>query len=187
MEKKYSVVFHPSQDGIEIIKKLKLELFNKIGWYGSCNSVAHITIGGFKASENQLEKFIQKLSKIADTLIPIQIYLDHFDAYEESRAFFISPNEDSKVNLKPMMKKIQETLLISSKDRSDDPHISIGRNLTLENIKIARDLFTTINMEFLCDAIILREFDPIKKQYFILEIFPFGSNPQPELIQGSLF
>ncbi|KRD61191.1 2'-5' RNA ligase [Flavobacterium sp. Root935] len=187
MEKKYSVVFHPSQDGIEIIKKLKLELFNKIGWYGSCNSVAHITIGGFKASENQLEKFIQKLSKIADTLIPIQIYLDHFDAYEESRAFFISPNEDSKVNLKPMMKKIQETLLISSKDRSDDPHISIGRNLTPENIKIARDLFTTINMEFLCDAIILREFDPIKKQYFILEIFPFGSNPQPELIQGSLF
>ncbi|BDU26836.1 2'-5' RNA ligase family protein [Flavobacterium sp. GSB-24] len=187
MEKKYSVVFHPSQDGIEIIKKLKLELFNKIGWYGSCNSVAHITIGGFKASENQLEKFIQKLSKIADTLIPIQIYLDHFDAYEESRAFFISPNEDSKVNLKPMMKKIQETLLISIKDRSDDPHISIGRNLTPENIKIARDLFTTINMEFLCDAIILREFDPIKKQYFILEIFPFGSNPQPELIQGSLF
>lgn len=72
------------------------------------NSVAHITIGGFKASENQLEKFIQKLSKIADTLIPIQIYLDHFDAYEESRAFFISPNEDSKVNLKPMMKKFRK-------------------------------------------------------------------------------
>lgn len=187
MEKKYSVVFHPSENGIEIIKKLKLELFNVIGWYGSYNSVAHITIGGFKADENQLDKYRQKLSKIADTLTPVQIYLDHFDAYEESRAFFISPSEDSKINLKPMMKKIQEALLISSKDRSDDPHISIGRNLTPENIKIARDLFTTINMEFLCDAIILREFDPIKKQYFVLETFPFGNNPQPELIQGSLF
>lgn len=187
MEKKYSVVFHPSEDGIEIIKKLKLELFNRIGWYGSCNSVAHITIGGFKANENQLAKYIQKLFKIADTLTPVQIYLDHFDAYEESRAFFISPSENSKADLKPMMKKIQEALLISSKDRSDDPHISIGRNLTPENIQIARDLFTTINMEFLCDAIILREFDPIKRQYFILETFPFGSNPQPELIQGSLF
>ena len=187
MEKKYSVVFHPSEDGIEIIKKLKLELFNVIEWYGSCNSVAHITIGGFKANENQLEKYRQKLSKIADTLTPVQIYLDHFDAYEESRAFFISPSEDSKINLKPMMKKIQEALLIPSKDRSEDPHISIGRNLTPENIKIARDLFTTINMDFLCDAIILREFDPVKKQYFVLETFPFGSNPQPELIQGSLF
>ncbi|TDO99256.1 2'-5' RNA ligase family protein [Flavobacterium sp. 245] len=187
MEKKYSVVFHPSENGIEIIKKLKLELFNVIGWYGSCNSVAHITIGGFKANENQLDKYRQKLFKIADTLTPVQIYLDHFDAYEESRAFFISPSEDSKINLKPMMKKIQEALQISSKDRSDDPHISIGRNLTPENIQIARDLFTTINMEFLCDAIILREFDPIKKQYFVLETFPFGNNPQPELIQGSLF
>ena len=187
MEKKYSVVFHPSEDGIEVIKKLKLDFFNVIGWYGSCNSVAHITIGGFKANENQLEKYRQKLSKIADTLTPVQIYLDHFDAYEESRAFFLSPNENSKINLKPMMKKIQEALQISSKDRSDDPHISIGRNLTPENIQIARNLFTIINMDFLCDAIILREFDPVKKQYFILETFPFGSNPQPELIQGSLF
>ncbi len=83
------------------------------------------------------------------------------------------------------MKKIQEALQISSKDGSDDPHISIGRNLTPENIQIARDLFTAINMDFLCDALILREFDPVKKQYFILETFPFGSNPKPELIQGS--
>lgn len=187
MEKKYSVVFHPSEDGIEIIKKLKLELFDVIGWYGSCNSVAHITIGGFKANENQLEKYREKLFKITDTLTPVQIYLDHFDVYEESRAFFIAPSEDTKINLKPMMKKIQEALQISSKDRSDAPHISIGRNLTPENIQIARDLFTAINMDFLCDAIILREFDPVKKQYFILETFPFGSNPQPELIQGSLF
>ncbi len=187
MEKKYSVVFHPSEDGIEFIKKIKLDFFNTVGWYSSCNSIAHITIGGFKANENQLTKYIQKLFTIADTLTPVQIYLDHFDAYEESRAFFISPNEDSKTNLKPMMKKIQEALLISSKDRSDDPHISIGRNLTPENIQIARDLFTTINLDFLCDAIILREFDPIKKQYFILETFPFSSNPRPELIQGSLF
>lgn len=187
MEKKYSVVFHPSEDGIEVIKKIKLDFFNIIGWYSSCNSVAHITIGGFKANENQLTKYRQKLFKIADTLTPVQIHLDHFDAYEESRAFFISPSENSKVDLKPMMKKIQEALLISSKDRSDDPHISIGRNLAPENIQIAHDLFTTINMGFLCYAIILREFDPIKRQYFILETFPFGSNPQPELIQGSLF
>ncbi|HJY13146.1 MAG TPA: 2'-5' RNA ligase family protein [Flavobacterium sp.] len=187
MEKKYSIVFHPSEEGIEVIKKWKLELFKEIGWYGSCNSVAHITIGGFKANENQLDKYKQKLSKIADTLTPVHVYLDHFGAYEESRAFFISPSEDSKINLKPMMKKIQDALQISSKDRSDDPHISIGRNLTPENIQIARNLFTTINMDFLCDAIILREFDPIRKQYFILETFPFGSNAQPELIQGSLF
>lgn len=187
MEKKYSVVIHPSEDGIEVIKKIKLELFNVIGWYNSCNSVAHITIGGFTANENQLDKYRQKLSKIADTLIPVQVYLDHFAAYEESRAFFISPNEDSKISLKSMMKKIQETLVISSKDRSDDPHISIGRNLSPENIKITGDLFTTINMDFLCDTVILREFDPIKRQYLILETFPFGSNPQPQLIQGSLF
>ena len=187
MEKKYSVVFHPSEDGINITKKLKLKLYDETGWYNSCNSVAHITIGGFKTNENQIDKYIQKLFKIADTLIPVKVNFDHFDAYEESRAFFISPNEASKIELKAMMKKINEALLISSKDRSDDPHISIGRNLTPEKIKIARELFTTINLDFLCDAIVLREFDPIKRQYFILQTFPFGSNPQPELIQASLF
>ncbi|WP_431242087.1 hypothetical protein ACQ9BO_19420 [Flavobacterium sp. P21] len=85
------------------------------------------------------------------------------------------------------MKKIHETLKFLNLKKSDDPHLSIGRRLTPENLKIASQLFTTIDMEFLCDKIVLREFDPIKKQFFIIDTIPFGNNPQPEFVQGSLF
>lgn len=186
MEKKYSVVIHPSETIIEIIKSMKEELALKIGWFNSKNSLAHITICEFTIDESQLDKFKKKLIKVCNTFTPFQVYLDHFDSYE-SGAFFIGPNEDSKMNLKPIMKKTQDALQLSNLKKSSDPHISIGRKLTPESIQIANDLFTTIDVTFLCDTIILRELDPVKKQFFVIDTFPFGSNPQPELIQESLF
>jgi len=94
---------------------------------------------------------------------------------------------EKKPTLKSIMKKTQETLRISNMKKSNDPHISVARRLTPEKIKIASQLFTTIESDFLCKEIVLREFDPIKKQYFVIETFPFGSNPKTELIQGTLF
>lgn len=92
-----------------------------------------------------------------------------------------------KSKLKEVMKKTQEALEIANMKKSNDPHISIARRLTPENITKASQLFTAIESEFLCKEMVLREFDPIKKQFFVIDTIPFGSNPQPELIQGSLF
>ncbi|SNR45231.1 2'-5' RNA ligase family protein [Flavobacterium sp. ov086] len=186
MEKKYSIVIHPSQAVIDSIKAMKELLALKVGWFNSKNSVAHITICEFTIEESQIDKFKQKIIKICDTFTPFQVLLDHYDSYD-SGAFFIAPSEESKVNLKPIMKKTQEALQLSNLTKSNDPHISIGRRLTPESIKIASQLFTTIDIDFLCDNIVLREFDPIKKQFFVIDTFSFGSNPQPELVQGSLF
>jgi 2'-5' RNA ligase len=187
MEKKYSVAIYPSQDVIDAVKTMKDYLKSKIDWYNSCNSVAHITICEFTIDDSQIDKYKQKLFKICDTFTPFQVYLDHFGAYENCGAFFIAPNENSKNNLKPIMKKNHETLKPLQLKKSEDPHLSIGRRLTPENLKIASQLFTTIDIDFLCKEIILRELDPIKKQFFVIDTFPFGSNPKPELIQGSLF
>jgi 2'-5' RNA ligase len=187
MDKKYSVAIYPSQDVIDAVKTMKDYLKSKINWYNSCNSVAHITICEFTISESEIDKYKQKLFKICDTFTPFQVNLDHFGAYENSGAFFISPNEISKDKLKPIMKKTQETLKPLNLKKSDDPHMSIARRLTPENLKIASQLFTTIDMHFLCCEIVLRELDPVKKQFFVIDTFSFGSNPKPELIQGSLF
>ena len=65
--------------------------------------------------------------------------------------------------------------------------MSIGRELPPENLKIASQLFTTIDMNFFCKEIVLRELDPVKKQFFVIDTFSFNGNVQPELIQGSLF
>lgn len=187
MEKKYSVAIYPSQDVIDAVKKMKDYLKGKIDWYNSCNSVAHITICEFTIDESQIDNLKKKLFKICDTFTPFHVHLNHFDAYENSGAFFIAPVENSKINLKETMKKIQEDLKSLKLKKSDDPHMSIGRKLSPENLKIASQLFTTIDIYFSCKEIVLRELDPVKKQFFIIETFPFGSNPKPELIQGSLF
>lgn len=187
MKKKYSVAIYPSQDIIDLVKTMKGYLKSKIEWYNSCNSTAHITICEFELDDSELEKLKQKLSQICDTFTPFQVYLDHFGAYENSGAFFIAPNEESKIDLKNILKKTQETLKALKLKKSDDPHMSVGRKLTPENLKIASELFTTIDINFSCKEIVLRELDPIKKQFFVIDTFAFGSNPQPELIQGSLF
>jgi 2'-5' RNA ligase len=187
MQKKYSVAIYPSQDVIDAVKTMKDYLKSKIDWYNSCNSVAHITICEFEIHESEIDKFKQKLFKVCDSFTPFQVYLDHFGAYENSGAFFISPNEDSKDKLKPIMKKVQETLKSLKLKKSDDPHMSIGRRLTPENLKIASQLFTTLEIDFLCCEIVLRELDPVKKQFFIIDTFTFGDNPEPEFVQGSLF
>lgn len=186
MEKKYSVVIHPSKEIIAGIKTMKEDLASKIGWYNSKNSVAHITICEFKIDDSQIDKFKQKLFKVCNTFTPFPVDLDHFGSYD-SGAFLISPSQDSKQNLKPIMKKTQDAMQLSNLKKSSDPHISIGRKLTPESIETANNLFTTISMSFLCDTIILRELDPVKKQFFVMDTFAFGSNPQPELVQGSLF
>ncbi|PBJ09252.1 RNA 2',3'-cyclic phosphodiesterase [Flavobacterium sp. ACN6] len=186
MEKTYSVVFY-SKTLVEPVKKLKDFLRSKIKWYNSCNSEAHITICEFKIDESQLETIKQKLSQISDTFTPFQVSLDHFGSYPNSGAFFIAPNADVEDNFKLLMKKIHQALKPLKLKKSEDPHLSIGRKLTPENLKIASELFTTIHLNFLCNEIVIREFDPIVKQFFVIDSIPFGSNPQPELIQGSLF
>jgi hypothetical protein len=60
--------------------------------------------------------------------------------------------------------------------KSSDPHISIARRLTPENLGKAKHLFTTINASFLCDSIVLRKFDPTLKQFFITDTFPFSTH-----------
>ncbi|MGO4773223.1 2'-5' RNA ligase family protein [Flavobacterium sp. W22_SRS_FK3] len=186
MEKKYSVAIYPSTDVIDAVKKMKDFLKSKIDWYNSCNSVAHITICEFTIDESQIDKYKQKLFKVCDAFESFPVYLDHFGSYEAG-AFYMAPNEDSKIKLKLILKKTQDALQLSNLKKSNDPHMSIGRRLTVENLKIASQLFTTIDMDFLCKEIVLRELDPIKKQFFVLDTFYFNGNVQPELVQGSLF
>lgn len=188
MKKKYSIAIYPSQDIIDLVKTMKGHLKSKIKWYNSCNSTAHITICEFELDDSELEKLKQKLSQICDTFTPFQVYLDHFGSFNPAGAFFIGPNEESGKKLENIMIKTQ-TALRSFKitKSSNNPHMTIGRKLSPEKIEIAKDLFTTIESDFLCREIVLRELDLIKEQYVVIETFPFGSNPQPELIQGSLF
>lgn len=186
MEKKYSVAIQPPLSQIDYVKSMKDRLFDNIGNYPSRNSIAHITICEFTIDDSAIHNIKLQISKICNTFIPFQVSLDNFGTYNNVGAFYIGPNRESNDNLKLIITKTQNALRNLKLDKSINPHMSIARRLTPENLKIASQLFITVNIDFLCDRIVLREYEP-HKQFFVIDTFPFGSNPQPELIQGSLF
>jgi hypothetical protein len=71
--------------------------------------------------------------------------------------------------------------------KSDNPHLSIARRLKPENLTKANRMFTSIDLDFVCDSVVLRQFDENIKQFFVIDTFEFKENPEPESIQGTLF
>ena len=186
MEKQYSIAIYPSEAVIALVKSMKDQLAQEVGWFNSRNSVGHITICEVKATDAAIEIIKKRLSQLCDTLKPVEVRLNAFGSYPNG-AFFISPDEDSKNSLKPIMKRVHESLRNFDLQKSNDPHLSIARRLAPEKLQTANRLFTSIDVEFLCDSIVLRKFDENIKQFFVTDTYTFNSNPQPELIQGTLF
>jgi 2'-5' RNA ligase len=186
MEKHYSVAIYPSEEVIALVKSMKLGLAKEVGWFHSKNSVGHITICQFKATDTEIEIIKNQLSNVCNTLEPIDVCLNEFGYYPNG-AFFISPDNDSKNSLKPLMKKVQDSLHNLNMQKSDDPHLSIARRLTPKKLERAKSLFILIDIHFLCESIVLRKFDENIKQFFVIDEFKFKNNLQPALIQGTLF
>lgn len=187
MEKQYSIAILPSEPIIALIKSMKEQLAKEIGWFHSKNSVGHITICEFKANDTTLANIKNLLIQLCDSLTPVEVRLTKFDSFPNG-AFFIALDEISKKKLIPVMKQVHKTLSIISLEKSNNPHLSIARRLAPEKLKKANQLFTTIDLCFLCDSIVLREFDENIKQFFVTDTFIFNSNPKvPAFIQGTLF
>ena len=85
------------------------------------------------------------------------------------------------------MKEIQKQIQFPVSHKSSEPHISIGRQLTEAQLKIAYSLFDAVNLNFICDGITIRIFNPERKQYDVLETIPFLSEMEPEKEQLTLF
>jgi hypothetical protein len=67
MENLYSLVIHPPEDILLLIKTMKEQLANEVGWYNSKNSVGHITICEFKATETAIESIKKQIIKLCDS------------------------------------------------------------------------------------------------------------------------
>ncbi|WP_281637768.1 2'-5' RNA ligase family protein [Flavobacterium marginilacus] len=186
MEKLYSLVIHPPEEILILVKSMKKQLAGEVGWYNSKNSVGHITICEFKANETAIEIIKKQIDKLCGPLIPVEVHLNEFGTFPNG-AFFIAPNNDSKKDLKHIMKHFNKSLQILDMKKSDNPHLSIARRLSPENLFKASRLFTEIDLHFVCDSVVLRQFDENIKQFFVTDTFKFGNNPPPELFQGTLF
>ncbi|HTG66540.1 MAG TPA: hypothetical protein VL859_09210, partial [Flavobacterium sp.] len=68
MQNRYSLVISPSEEIIALVKTMKEELAKEIGWFHSKNSLAHITINEFMATENEIEIIKKQLNTICESL-----------------------------------------------------------------------------------------------------------------------
>nr|WP_315154649.1 2'-5' RNA ligase family protein [uncultured Flavobacterium sp.] len=186
MEKLYSLVIHPPEDILLLVKSMKEQLAAEVGWYNSKNSVGHITICEFKATETAIESIKKQIIKLCDSLVPVSVLLNEFGSFPNG-AFFIAPDNNSTKDLKHIMKLFNKSIQIQDMKKSDNPHLSIARRLSPENLIKANQLFTEIDLHFTCNSVVLRQFDEDIKQFFVIDTFPFNNNPQPQLIQGTLF
>jgi len=186
MEKLYSLVIHPPHDILDLVKSMKEQLAAEIGWYNSKNAVGHITICEFKATEIEIESIKKQISKLCNPITPVTVHLNSFGSFPNG-AFFIAPSSDSKKVLKPIMKQFNKSLQIFEMKKSDNPHLSIARRLSPENLAKANHLFTTIDLHFICNSVVLRQFDENIKQFFVIDTFLFNDNQQEQFIQGTLF
>jgi hypothetical protein len=50
---------------------------------------------------------------------------------------------------------------------------TIGRKLSEEQLQVAKDTFTSYTNSFFCDGVMIREFNPIRKQYDLKEFLRF--------------
>lgn len=187
MDDKYSIAIMPQEEGVVYVDEHKNALYAKIGWYNSKNSKAHITISEFVIDEDGIVGVINHLKEIAGYESPIHLNFEGVSSYPNG-AVFLAPDKPTKETLTDLMKRIQKNLIIKKSYHSKDPHISIGRKLTEENVTIALEMFKEAKLEFDCTSIVLRKFNPVKKQYDVLpNEFKFIGLPPKPLAQQSLF
>jgi len=186
VENLYSLVIHPHEEILVLIKYMKEQLANEVGWYNSKNSVGHITICEFTATDAIIEVIKKQITQLCDSLNPVNVHLNQFGSFPNG-AFFIAPDNESKKDLKHILKHFNKSLRLHNMKKSDNPHLTIARRLSPENLEKANQFFNAIDLDFVCDGVVLRQFDNDKKQFFATDKFLFNDNPQPTLIQGTLF
>lgn len=187
MQNHYSLVISPSEEIITLVKNMKEELAKEIGWFHSKNSLAHITINEFMASDTEIEIIKKQLNTICESLKTVSVHLNSFDNYPNG-AFFIAPDALSKIDLKEIMKHVNQSFRAKTILKNNEPHLSIARKLSTEHVATSYRLFSEpIDLNFVCNSIALRLFNPEIKQFEIMEHFEFKNNPKNTVVQGMLF
>jgi len=159
----YSIVIFPSSEQTALVKSYKQLLKNHIGWFGSANAVAHITVINFK-DEFMLALYLDLIKEFCKSVKPQNVVLNNWNSFSQ-HTFFLEPNETSQQYLNQLIIDLYHYL--GFKIKTTHAHLSIARGLDTKKMKIAYELFQNIevNFEFSCDVLYLRKFNNQTNQY----------------------
>lgn len=130
MLNRYSIVIHPADSILRRFKTYKDILFNKIGKFGSRNSIAHITILEFVATEKELASIINKLIKITQRECSFDAV---FNKVIYSETLFISPDKFGNEHFKSLLGRVR--VRIKGEKNNSNAHLTIGRKLKPHQIE----------------------------------------------------
>lgn len=181
----YSIVIHPQDSIIDLFKSFKNKLYNTIGNYGSYNSIAHITILEFDATDEELRFIIEKLERITLKEISFDAVFDKVICSDSSKTIFVLPNKNGNEILKKLLIKIRKQ--IKGDSNKSNAHLTIGRKLKPEHLKKLKNIFSDIKFDFHCNRIALRKLDENIGQFEIIKIFPFHGKSCTETTEQLFF
>jgi 2'-5' RNA ligase len=187
MVKRYSIAIYPTSEVMKKVEAMKQQLSSSIGWYHSKNAKAHITICGFHADDRtEISGIKSQLRNICYSEPALALEFNHIEKYNNG-AVCILPTNSAKSVLIKLMNRVQKNLSIRSAYKSNNPHISIARKLDNDQSAIANQLFADPDINFSCNSIVLRVYDPQRKQYVVTDEFILENKPLPPDEQLSLF
>ncbi|NNT72150.1 hypothetical protein HKT18_07995 [Flavobacterium sp. IMCC34852] len=169
----FSLVVFPTAEQSDLVKSYKQFLKNEIGWFGSANAAAHITVINFD-DEFSLQLHLEQIRDFCKTVVSQNVTLNAWNSFGE-RTFFIAPEKKSQQYLDNLINDLHH--FIGYKNNTAHAHLSIARGLDAGKMETAYKLFqnTEVNFQFNCDAIYIRKFNDKTKQYSdIIEKIPFG-------------
>jgi len=76
----YSLVIFPNSEQSTLIKSYKQLLKNQIGWFGSANATAHITVINFE-NELSLQLHLNRIREFCKTVIPQKVTLNAWGGF----------------------------------------------------------------------------------------------------------
>lgn len=168
----YSVVIHPPDEVIQAIAQLKQRLEDKIGWYHSIHSLAHITFNVFRSRWSNIATWEDYLGKFSKSQQAIPVSFDRPQGFSNG-SFVLLANEQTDAELKEIMRSFNNNRPKGPVKKSQRPHLTIGRKLNAEQMNAATALIQEANVEFLFDKLVLRRLNLDKGQYDIIHTFPF--------------
>lgn len=172
---RYSIVIHPPEYVIDEVKTLKQQLYNAIGWYHSCHSLAHITVNLFSGNEQKLTLWEEYAAHYAKNTAAFEVRFDKPVCFSNG-AFVLLPDEGSYQKLRSLLKDFLQRIPAPAFGKSSKPHISIARKLKHEQALIAQEAIPGAEVGFICDNLTIRKFNPERGQYDIHKQFFFGKD-----------
>lgn len=183
----YSVALLPPPNIVNEVRKMKLQLKERIGWYGSSNSQAHITVCEFEDEGLYLKAWQEQLEKFAATMSSFEVHFDQLAMFSGG-GMFLKPEFNSAVSMNSLMKKLYKRTAALPSWKTGWPHMTIARTLNPFQVAQAAKVFKSMKMDigFECAQLCLRRHNPERGQFDIMQIYRLTGQQLPCNLVGQL-